>query len=299
MPHFFNKRNIKSTYNLAIFYAILAAVLYAISTPASKILLTKVSPMMMAAFLYLGAGLGMFITGLVRKKIREMPKESRLTRKELPFTIAMVLLDIAAPIFLMFGLTMTGAASTSLLNNFEIVATAVIALFIFKEIISKRLWLAISLITLSTILLSTNDLKGISLSWGSILIVLACICWGIENNCTRVLSKKDPLQIVVIKGIFSGLGSLAIAFSVKEPYPEMMMIPIVLLLGFVAYGLSIFFYVYAQREIGAAKTSAYYAIAPFIGVAFSFIFLGEHPDSTFLIALLIMVLGAFLAVKHS
>jgi drug/metabolite transporter (DMT)-like permease len=297
--HFSIKRNIQSKYRLAIFYSILAAALYAISTPFSKILLTKVSPMMMAAFLYLGAGFGMLIIGIVRENVQKSSKELRLTRNELPYIVAMVLLDIAAPIFLMFGLKITGAANASLLNNFEIVATAVIALFVFKEVISKQLWFAIALITLASILLSVNDLSSISFSWGSGLILMACICWGIENNCTRKLSTKDPLQIVVIKGIFSGFGSLAIAFSTGELLPKMTIIPVVLLLGFVAYGLSIFFYVYAQREIGAAKTSAYYAIAPFIGAALSFIVLGEHPNSTFIIALIIMILGAYFAAKES
>jgi uncharacterized membrane protein len=125
-----------------------------------------------------------------------------------------------------------------------------------------------------------------------------CVCWGFENNCTRKISNKDPLQIVVIKGFGSGFGALTIAFAVGEWTYSFAYIPAVLLLGFVAYGLSVFFYVYAQREIGAAKTSAYYAIAPFIGVILSFIILGERPNFLFGIALLIMIAGAWLASKN-
>ncbi len=255
--------------------------------------------MMMAAFLYLGAGIGMAILGFVRKWHRKERVEAKLTKKELPYTVAMVVLDIAAPIFLMFGLTLTTAANASLLNNFEIVATAIIALLFFKEAISRRLWIAIVLITLSSIILTVEDASSFSFSAGSVFVILACFCWGIENNCTRKLSSKDPLQIVVIKGFGSGIGSLITALAVGEQISNMVYIPAVLLLGFVAYGLSIFFYVYAQREIGAAKTSAYYAIAPFIGVVLSFLILGEKPNFVFGIALLIMIAGAYLASTDS
>ena len=290
---------LKSKQNIAIFHAVLAAALYAISTPVSKILLKEMSPMMMAAFLYLGAGIGMVILGWFRKKFQNETKEIKLSRKDLPYTIAMVVLDIAAPIFLMYGLTKTTAANVSLLNNFEIVATAVIALFLFKEAISKRLWVAIVLVTLSSIILSVNDVSSLSFSIGSVYVLIACICWGLENNCARMISGKDPLQIVTIKGFGSGLGSLGIALLVGERIDNFTYLPVVLLLGFVAYGLSIFYYTYAQRVIGAAKTSTYYAIAPFIGVALSFVILGEKPNLQFMIALAIMICGAYLASKDN
>ena len=291
--------SIKSKHNKAIFQAILAAALYALSVPFAKMLLLEMPPMMTAAFLYLGAGLGMLIIGFIGKIHKIERTELRLTRKELPYIIAMVLLDIAAPIFLMIGLTMTTAANASLLNNFEIVATAIIALFIFREAINRRLWFAIVLITLSSILISVENVESFSFSFGSLFVLLACVCWGFENNCTRKISNKDPLQIVIIKGFGSGIGALTIAFAVGERTTNFTFIPAVLLLGFVAYGLSVFFYVYAQREIGAAKTSAYYAVAPFIGVALSFLILGERPNILFGIALLIMIVGAWLASKNN
>ena len=199
--------SIKSKHNKAIFQAILAAALYALSAPFAKMLLLEMPPMMTAAFLYLGAGLGMLIIGFISKIHKIERTELRLTRKELPYTVAMVVLDIAAPIFLMLGLTMTTAANASLLNNFEIVATAIIALFIFKETLSRRLWFAIVLITLSSILISVESVESFSFSIGSLFVLLACVCWGFENNCTRKISNKDPLQIVVIKGFGSGLGA--------------------------------------------------------------------------------------------
>ncbi len=289
----------KTKHNTAILWAILAAALYAISSPVSKILLNKVPPTMMAGLLYLGAGIGMSIIGLFRYKAGKLRKEMRLTKKEMPFTVGMIVLDIAAPIFLMTGLTMTTPANVSLLNNFEIVATSLIALFIFKEAISKRLWIAIGLITVASIILSVEDVSSFSFSFGSLFVLLASICWGFENNCTRMLSVKDPLQVVVIKGFGSGLGSLLISFILKEPFTDVVYIIATLLLGFVAYGLSIYLYVYAQRELGAAKTSAYYAIAPFIGVGLSFIIFLQIPTSLFVIALLIMIVGTYFASTDS
>ena len=279
----------------AIFWAILAAGLYALNAPVSKLLLEEVPPTMMAALLYLGAGIGLAVVRLVQRMTGKGKKETPLTKKDMPYTVGMVVLDIAAPIFLMVGLTMTTAANASLLNNFEIVATAVIALFIFREAISRRLWLAIVLVTISSAILSVEDVTSFTFSYGSIFVLLACVCWGLENNCTRMISHKDPLEIVVIKGSGSGLGSLVLAFFLGESALPLVYWVCTLLLGFVAYGLSIFFYIYAQRYLGAAKTSAYYALAPFMATALSLVIFREKPSISFFIALLIMAVGTYFA----
>jgi drug/metabolite transporter (DMT)-like permease len=199
----------------------------------------------------------------------------------------------------MFGLNMTTPANASLLNNFEIVSTALIALFVFKEAIGGRMWIAIALITFSSLILSFEDIGSLSFSAGSLLVVLACMCWGFENNCTRMLSMKDPLQIVFIKGSGSGVVSLAIAFATRELSHNILYILLALALGFVAYGLSIYFYILAQRELGAARTSAYYAVAPFVGVGLSFVVYRQPVTFTFIAALVIMLTGAcFAAVER-
>lgn len=282
---------------ISIVWALLAAALYAISSPVSKVLLGDVSPTMMAALLYLGAGLGMLLLGVIRRQAGLGASEQRLTRKDLPYTVGMIALDIAAPICLMAGLATTTSANASLLNNFEIVATSLIALLVFREAISRRLWIAIGLITLSSLILSFEDASSLSFSSGSLLVLAACVCWGFENNCTRMMSQSDPLEIVVLKGFGSGLGSLAIAFAVGESLPALPYVIGSLLLGFLAYGLSIFFYVYAQRQLGAAKTSAYYAIAPFIGAGLSLALFREWPEPSFWVALAIMAAGAYLAAE--
>lgn len=275
----------------AVFYAVLAAALYAINAPISKLLLTEIPSTMMAGLLYLGAGIGMYFLEKFNRHKEELP----LTKKELPYTVAMVVLDIAAPIFLMIGLTRCSAANASLLNNFEIVATSLIALIVFKEAIGKRLWLAIALVTLSSLLLSFEDMSSLQFSWGSLFVLLACVCWGFENNCTRMLSSKNPAQIVIIKGFGSGIGALILSLIMGERFFQIGYIMIALLLGFVAYGLSIYFYIYAQRDLGAAKTSTYYAVSPFIGAGLSLLIFKELPSATFIVALLIMAVGTYLA----
>lgn len=285
--------------SIATIYAILAAALYAINVPVSKKLLNYVEPTMMASFLYLGAGLGLLIYGLFQTRISKGERKERLTKKELPYTVAMVVLDIAAPILLMLGITMTNSANVSLLNNFEIVATSIIALVIFKEIISKRLWFAIVLVTVASIVLSFEGVDSFTFNQGSLFVLGACLCWGFENNCTKMISNKSSVEIVVIKGTFSGLGSLVVALVVGESFPAVKWLICVLVLGFVAYGLSIHFYIMAQKELGAAKTSAYYAIAPFLGVAFSMLLLNERPGIQFYLALLIMIFSTYLMIKDT
>lgn len=244
--------------------AIAAAVLYAMSTPFSKVLLDDVSPRMMASILYLGAGIGLLLASVTGRALGHRNGDAPLDRSDLPYTVAMIILDIAAPILLMTGLTMTSSATTSLLNNFEIVVTTVIAMVVFRERVSGTLWLAITLVTVSSILLSVDNVSGLELSPGALLVLGACFCWGLENNCTRRLSEKDPVQITTIKGLFSGLGSLVIALYLGDPLPAVTLICIILVLGFLSYGLSITTYIRAQRDLGASRVSAYYSLAPFI-----------------------------------
>ena len=277
-------------------FAILAAALYAVNIPLSKLLLTWVSPTMLAAFLYLGAGFGLL---LYRLFAGQTLPSNRLTRSELPYTIGMVLLDIAAPILLMLGLQRTNSANAALLNNFEIVATSLLAFGIFREVLSKRLWLAIVLVTVASILLSFEGSGSFEFNSGSVLVLGASCCWGLENNCTRMLSSKSSVQITTIKGICSGFGSLLIALTVGEKLPSPIWILPMLLLGFVSYGLSINSYIKAQKDLGAAKTSAYYSIAPFLGAALSMLLLRERLTLPFWLGLAVMLTAAALLVKDT
>lgn len=170
------------------------------------------------------------------------------------------------------------------------------ALLVFKEAVSKRMWFAIALITISSFVLSLEDITAFRFSWGAILVLLATLCWGLENNCTKNLSSKNTYHIVFLKGIFSGLGSLIVALCLREQFAMIGLFALALLLGFVAYGLSIFFYIKAQGIIGAAKTSAYYAAAPFIGTFMSFVIFEEKPTWAYFIGLAIMIPGTIIVI---
>jgi drug/metabolite transporter (DMT)-like permease len=278
--------------------ALLAAVLYGISAPFSKLLLERIPPTLLASLLYLGAGLGMGILQLVRRMGSSTAREARLARSDLPYIVGMIALDIAAPILLMLGLRATTAETASLLNNFEIVATSIVAMVFFREAIGNRLWVAIGLITAASVILSVPDPSRLAMTPGSLLVLAACVCWGLENNCTRMLSLKDPVQIVVIKGFGSGTGAMIIALLAGAWTFEAPYFLLALLLGFFAYGLSVYFYILAQRRLGAARTSSFYAAAPFIGVLLSWVALREAITPTFLVAFLLMAVGALFVVSE-
>ncbi len=273
----------------AVFFALLAAALYAVNVPLSKLFLSSVAPTVMAGLLYLGAGLGIGIVMLSKKLCGIKEQREGLSKNDLGYTVAMVVLDIIAPIFLMYGVNYATAANASLLNNFEIVATSLIALVFFKEKISKKLLTAILLVVVASVILTFEPNGALVFNKGSLLVLAAALSWGLENNCTRSISDKKPEEIVLIKGVFSGGGSLVVAFALGEELPALLSIVGVMLLGFVAYGLSITFYIMAQSKLGAAKTSAFYAIAPFLGVGFSFLILKEIPRPTFYLGLVIML----------
>ena len=251
----------------------------------------------MASFLYFGAGVGVGILYLFHWG--QEKKDDRLAREDLPYTVGMVALDILAPIFLMFGISIGSSANASLLGNFEIVATALIALLVFKEKVSHKLWAAIIFITVSSAVLSFGGSGSFQFSAGSLFVLFASVCWGLENNCTRKISEKSTYQIVTIKGLCCGMGSFVIAAVIGESAPEIKYVVLAMVLGFAAYGLSIFMYIRAQRDLGAAKTSAYYSVAPFIGAFLAFVVNGEQLTIAYLFGLIFMIAGAVLAAADT
>ena len=281
------KNNLK-----AVIYAMAAALFYALNIPLSKLLLGNVEPVFMAALLYFGAGLGVGIIYMLNRD----DGHKKLAKSDLPYVICMILLDSMAPIFLMAGVKSGTSSGAALIGNFEIAATALFAMMLFHEKISVLLWLAIGLITLSGLIISYDGGEIWLFSKGSLLVAAATLCWGLENNCTRNISDKNTYQIVTVKGIFSGLCSLVTAFLIRERVPDLIYIFPALLLGFIAYGLSIFTYIRAQEYIGAAKTSAYYAAAPFISAVLSFLILNEAVSANYIAAFLIMLTGTVLVI---
>ena len=278
----------------AVGLALLAAVLYAVNLPFSKLFLGQVGSLTMAGLLYLGAGVGMALLSLLHRD-----NAPRLGREDLAPTLGMILLDIAAPILLMLGLRGGEAASASLLGNFEIVATALFALLLFREKVNRMLWAALGCITLSCAILSFQGAESLRFSAASLLGLGAACCWGLENNCTRRLSGKSAREIVILKGFFSGGGSLCLALLAGESLPPLGIALRVMGLGFVSYGLSIFFYVRAQRDLGAARTSAYYSVNPFVGSLLALILLREGLGPGYFAALPVMLLGVGLATADT
>ena len=279
---------------LSIILALLAAIFYALNIPLSKLLLNGISPTMLAGLLYLGAGLGIGV--FLPFSIKKDGKSNLLSKSDTLYIIGMIVLDIAAPILLMFGISKTSGSSAALLNNFEIVATALIALFIFKEKITPKLWIAIVLVTMASVILTYSG-GEMTFSYGALFVLGAAVCWGFENNCTRKISNKNVYEIVTVKGLCCGISSIVIALIIGESFPVWRFFIYALLLGFVAYGLSIFFYIKAQNKLGAAKTSAFYAVNPFIGAVLSLIIFKDTLVWNFYVALGIMLIGtAFIII---
>jgi drug/metabolite transporter (DMT)-like permease len=281
--------------------AILAAMLFGASAPLSKILLGSIEPIPLTSFLYLGSGTGLLlfqaISSLIRKKSQI---EAPLTVSDIPWLTGAVMFGgVIAPIILMFSLRVTPASTSSLLLNFEGVATTVIAVLFFKESAGKRVWTAVLLITCACVLLSWDFSNKWGLSIGALGIISACLCWGIDNNLTRNISSKNPFLIVTIKGFGAGLFSLILSFMLGNTLPDIKVILMAMLLGCFSYGLSIVLFVLAMRNMGSARTSALFGTAPFIGTILSFLLYNDKPGILFAAALPVMILGAALLLKEN
>lgn len=290
----------KRTHLTPILQALIAALLFGASAPLAKLLLGEVEPIPLAAFLYLGSGLGLLGIKACQRFIQRSSKnEAQVKKADLPWLVGAILAGgVAAPIVLLFSLQQTPAATASLLLNFEGVATTLIAALVFKESISRRAGWAIALITLSSIFLSINPNASWGFSLGAIGIMAACLLWGLDNNLTRNISAKDPLMIVTLKGLGAGSFSLAMAFVLGNQLPAPRIILGAMLLGSLSYGLSIVLFIHAMRGLGAARTSTLFGTAPLAGMFLSFLLFRELPSWLFLIALPIMVVGTLILVSE-
>ncbi len=282
------------------FQALLAALLFGASAPLSKLLLGEIKPVPLAAFLYLGSGLGAFLM-LFFQRLRNKGNavEATLSRGDLPWLGGALLAGgIGAPIILLLGLERTPASTASLLLNFEGVATTLIAISFFKESIDRRIGWAIGLVTLASIVLTwTGGNWGISL--GALGIIGACFLWGLDNNFTRHISAKNPLVIVGIKGLGAGTFSLVLSLLLKQQLPTPNIMLLAMLLGSISYGISIQLFIVAMRSMGAARTSTLFGTAPFVGVILSLILLREKPQILFWAAMPVMMAGAWLMLSEN
>ena len=212
--------------------------------------------------------------------------------RQVPLLALMVVLNTASAIALVAGIALSSAAAASLLGNLEVVATAVFAWLIFHEPMTRRFVAALMAITLSGLLLGWEG-GGVLLSPGALLIMLACVFWGLENNCTRALADYDVVAVTRAKGIFTGAASAVTAVCLGGSFEPVSALPL-LGVGAVSYGLSIVLYIWAQRHIGAARTGNLYSIAPFVGAAVSWIMYGFDAQPMFWLALALSTLGVIL-----
>ena len=280
-------------------YAIIAAALFGVSTPLSKLLLGDIDPVLFAALLYLGSGVGLFLAGRIRRTGNGVQKEARLDSADYPWLAGAILAGgVIAPISLLYGLQATPAATASLLLNLEIVTTTLIAYFIFAESVGHRVLVAISVITVAGIVLSWNVSGQPGFPLAASGIILACIFWGIDNNLTRKIAGKDPIAIATVKGFGAGGVSLGIALLTHAHVPGFLVAAAAMGIGFFTFGLSIVFFARSLRDLGAARTSAYFAAAPFIGSIISVVVFRTMPDMQFLIALLLFLAGVLLLVSE-
>lgn len=279
--------------------ALLAAAAFGASTPLAKLLLGNISPWALASLLYLGSGIGLGIIALLRKK--DGSGEAQLSRSDLPWLAGTVFFGgVLGPILLLLGLSSTDAASASLLLNLEAVFTLVLAWIVFKEHVDARLFIGAIAIVAGALLLSWQGESG-RFSAGFILIALACLSWGIDNNLTRKISAVDPFVLASIKGVVAGSVNGVLAFAMGAALPGAIPLAGAMALGFVSYGLGLVLFILALRHLGTARAGAYYGTAPFIGALAAAALIGDSLTPTIIFAGLLMAFGAWLHLseRHS
>jgi drug/metabolite transporter (DMT)-like permease len=280
--------------------ALAAALSFGASAPLAKLLLGQIAPVPLAALLYLGCGAMLLVVrAFSRDNGGSIRREAPLAHRDYGWLAGSVLAGgVLAPIILLFSLRSTPAAIASLLLNFETVATALVALVVFGEALSKRAWIGMGLITAGGILLTLDQEGGWGLSLGALGIIAACALWGLDNNLTRNISAKDPRAIAMIKGLAAGLVSAGLALTVRSQLPPLRSAFLALLLGALSYGVSLVLFIRAMRGLGAARTSAMFGTAPLAGVIFSYLIFRGAPTPSFMLALALMVFGTLVVIRE-
>ena len=279
-----------STGRAGIAAALVAALLFGVGTPLAKLLLGPVSPWLLAGLLYLGSGTGLSILRSVRRGER-----ARLASGEAKWLIAAILSGgVAAPVLLMWGLARLPASTASLLLNAEAVFTALLAWFAFRENFDRRIAFGMALIVAGAITLSWPGESRLDAGLPAAAVLLACFCWGLDNNLTRKVALADPTFIAMLKGLVAGVVNVAIALAMGASLPTASIALAAGGLGFVSFGVSLSLFVLALRHLGAARTGAYYSIAPFAGALFAVPLLGEPVTPALVAGGALMAAGVWL-----
>jgi len=283
----------------AVAFALAAAILFGASTPAAKLLAGDLSPFLLAGLLYAGSGVGLSLWLLLWQRRGDSPGAAPLERAGLPWLAGAVLAGgIVGPVLLMLGLRAAPASTASLLLNLEGVFTALIAWFVFRENFDRRIALGMFLIVAAGALASLQAGAAPGFTAGALFIAAACLAWAIDNNLTRKVSAGDPATIAAIKGLVAGPVNVGIALALGAGLPSAGQAAAAGLVGFAGYGLSLALFVIALRELGAARTGAYFSVAPFAGALLAVTVLGETPAAGFWLALPLMAAGVWLHVSE-
>lgn len=287
-----------------VIFALAAATLFGASTPFAKLLVGEIPPIILAGLLYLGSGIGLLSWLWLRGRFlarRGRESESPLMRHDIPWlTGAIAVGGVLGPLLLMYGLTVTSASTSSLLLNMEGVFTTLLAWLVFHENYDFRILIGMLLITTAGVLLCWEQVPKIGVPWGPIAIVGACLCWAIDNNLTRHVSASDPVQIAGLKGFVAGVVNLSLGFLLGYHLPSWSRVLPAAVVGLCGYGISLVLFVLALRNLGTARTGAYFSSAPFFGAVLSILLFREVPSLLFWVAAILMGAGIWfhLTEKH-
>lgn len=281
--------------------ALLSAALFGVSAPLAKELLATSSPQMLAGLLYLGSGVGLLAFWTTRRVARgtKAPAEKPLGREDIPWLAGAYLAGgVLGPLLLMVGLSRTPASSASLLLNLEGVFTAVLAWTLFHEHAPRRIVAGMAFIVAGGLVLSWEGRAGWSGVAGPLAVAGACLCWGVDNNLTQRVSGGDPVQVAGLKGLVAGSANLAIGLALGGAHGGPGAVGAALLLGFMSYGVSLVLFILALRDLGTARTGAYFSTAPFIGAAAAVLLRGEPVTGSLLAGGGLMAAGVWLHVTE-
>ena len=281
--------------SLGIIFAILAALCYSLVNPINKLINNEISPLLSASMLYFGTFLVGAIYFLIQIIFKKYRKEDNLEKKDIPYLLLAILFHSGAAISLMFGLRYLSSSNASLLGSFELISTSLIAFLLFKENISKWLWIGIAFIFAACVIISLGDLENLNFSIGSVLCLISPICFGFANNFLKKISNKNPAVSISFLGLGGGIISLVIGLCVGERFVSFTPALIEMSVGVISYGIALILFIYAERFVGASKTSAFFSLAPFIAIILSLIIFQEIPNYTFYIGLGLLVVGTIFA----
>lgn len=276
--------------NRGVLAAIGAALLFGAGTPIAKLLLGPVSPLLLAGLLYLGSGIGLALWRAACPKVR-----SRLAPGDAKWLAAAILAGgVAGPILLMWGLARLPASTASLLLNAEAVFTAALAWFVFRENVDRRIAVGMTLIVAGAVVLSWPGKESTTDGAAAAAVLLACLCWGLDNNLTRKVALADATYIAMVKGLSAGSVNVLAALLAGAAFPAWPITVAASVLGVVSYGLSIVLFVVGLRHLGTARTGAYFSTAPFVGAFFAIPLLHEDVTTTLVLATALMAAGVWL-----